>query len=74
MAEQYQEPFVHDLERAASTLQQDDPSYYATLPRSLITTSDIQTFITGTGSSIYASLMPLLESAEHELILSLLFA
>lgn len=69
MAEQYQEPFVHDLERAASTLQQDDPSYYATLPRSLITTSDIQTFITGTGSSIYASLMPLLESAEHELIL-----
>ncbi|UPX12750.1 uncharacterized protein EKO05_0003288 [Ascochyta rabiei] len=69
MASQYQEPFIHDLERAAGATEQDDPNYYSRSPRSLITISDVQTFITGTGSSIYASLAPLLESTEHELIL-----
>jgi phosphatidylserine/phosphatidylglycerophosphate/cardiolipin synthase-like enzyme len=69
MAEQFQEPFFHDLERAASSTEQDDPNYYSRLPRSLITTSDIHTFTTGTGSSIYKSLVPLLENAQTELIL-----
>ncbi|KAH6633792.1 hypothetical protein C7974DRAFT_393482 [Boeremia exigua] len=69
MSEQYQEPFIHDLERAVTTTQQDDPNYYSRLPRSLITTSSVQTFMTGTGSSIYDSLSPLLEQTEHELIL-----
>ena len=69
MAEQYQEPFIYDLERKASITEQDDPNYYSRLPRSLITTSDIQSFTTGTGFSIYASIGPLLEETEHELIL-----
>lgn len=69
MTQQYQEPFVYDLERAVNTTEQDDPNYYSRSPRSLITTSSIQKFITGTGSSIYEDLTPLLEDTEHELIL-----
>ncbi|KAF3040656.1 hypothetical protein E8E12_001394 [Didymella heteroderae] len=68
-AEQYQDPFVYDLERAAHETEQDDPNYYARLPRSLITTSNVESFITGTGSSIYDEVAPLLEETEHELIL-----
>lgn len=69
MVEQYQEPFIYDLERAVHSTEQDDPNYYARLPRSLITTSSVDTFITGTGSSIYDDVAPLLEETEHELIL-----
>lgn len=69
MLEQYQEPFIYDLERAVNTTDQDDPNYFARSPRSLITTSNIQKFITGTGSSIYDDVSPLLENTEHELIL-----
>jgi phosphatidylserine/phosphatidylglycerophosphate/cardiolipin synthase-like enzyme len=69
MAEQYQEPFIYDLERAAPETEQDDPNYYAQTPRSLITTANIESFITGTGSSIYDDVAPLLEQTEHELIL-----
>lgn len=69
MVEQYQEPFLYDLERAVNTTEQDDPNYYSRHPKSLITASSIQSFITGTGSSIYEHLSPLLEEAEHELIL-----
>jgi phosphatidylserine/phosphatidylglycerophosphate/cardiolipin synthase-like enzyme len=69
MTEQYQEPFIYDLERKANTTEQDDSNYYSRLPRSLISTSNIQSFITGTGSSIYDSITPLLEETEHELIL-----
>ncbi|KAJ4983618.1 phospholipase D [Stagonosporopsis vannaccii] len=69
MVQQYQEPFIYDLERAVNTTEQDDPNYYSRTPRSLITTSSIQKFITGTGSSIYEDLTPLLEDTAHELIL-----
>lgn len=69
MVQQYQEPFVYDLERAVNTTEQDDPNYYSRSPRSLITTSSIQKFITGTGSSIHQDITPLLEKTEHELIL-----
>ena len=69
MAEQYQEPFIYHLERAVNTIEQDDPNYYARFPRSLITTCNVRTFISGTGSSIYDKLIPLLEDTEHELIL-----
>ncbi|KAJ4374674.1 hypothetical protein N0V86_007547 [Didymella sp. IMI 355093] len=69
MVEQYQEPFLYDLERAAPETEQDDPNYYARVPRSLITTSNVESFIAGTGSSIYDDIAPLLEEAEHELIL-----
>lgn len=69
MAEQYQEPFIYDLERAAHETEQDDPNYYAQSPRSLIATANVESFITGTGSSIYDDIAPLLEQTEHELIL-----
>lgn len=69
MAEQYHEPFIYDLERAAVETEQDDPNYYARTPRSLLTTSNVESFTTGTGSSIYEDLAPLLEQAEHELVL-----
>lgn len=69
MVQQYQEPFIYDLERAAHVTKQDDPSYYSQEPRSLITTSKIGTFMTGTGASIYKELTPLLEETEQELIL-----
>ncbi|KAF3036262.1 hypothetical protein E8E11_004152 [Didymella keratinophila] len=69
MAEQYQEPFIYDLERAAPETGQDEPNYYARTPRSLITSSNVESFITGTGSSIYDDTAPLLEQTEHELIL-----
>lgn len=69
MVEQYQEPFLYDLERAVNFTEQDDPNYYSRVPKSLITTSHIQSFITGTGSSIYEHISPLLEETEHELIL-----
>ncbi|EMD90241.1 hypothetical protein COCC4DRAFT_187484 [Bipolaris maydis ATCC 48331] len=65
----FNEPFISALDAAAPSNASDDPSYYARYPRSLITTSNIDTFMTGTGSSIYESLAPLLESADHELIL-----
>ncbi len=69
MVEQYQVPFIYDLESSVNTTEQDDPNYYSRRPKSLITTSSIQTFMTGTGSSIYDNLSPLLEQTEHELIL-----
>ena len=69
LAEQYQEPFICDLERAVPVTEQDDPNYYARTPRSLITTASVESFITGTGSSIYDDIAPLLEQTEHELIL-----
>lgn len=69
VSQQYQEPFIYDLERAAHITAQDDPSYYSQEPRSLITTSKIVTFVTGTGSSIYEELGPVLEDTEQELIL-----
>ncbi|KAF1829074.1 phospholipase D/nuclease [Decorospora gaudefroyi] len=65
----FQEPFIAALDAAAPTNANDDPSYYARYPRSLITTSNLETFISGTGSAIYEALSPLLESTDHELIL-----
>jgi phosphatidylserine/phosphatidylglycerophosphate/cardiolipin synthase-like enzyme len=65
----FNEPFISALDAAAPTNANDDPSYYARYPRSLITKSNIDAFMTGTGSAIYNSLVPLLESANHELIL-----
>ncbi|KAF1937833.1 hypothetical protein EJ02DRAFT_458418 [Clathrospora elynae] len=65
----FQEPFISALDVASSRNVQDDPSYYARYPRSLTTTSNIDRFMTGTGSSIYEALTPLLESTNHELVL-----
>ncbi|KAH7371667.1 hypothetical protein BKA66DRAFT_469262 [Pyrenochaeta sp. MPI-SDFR-AT-0127] len=65
----FNDPFISALDAASPINAQDDPNYYSRYPRSLITTSDVQTFMTGTGSAIYDSLTPLLESTTHELIL-----
>ncbi|KAF2196730.1 phospholipase D/nuclease [Delitschia confertaspora ATCC 74209] len=47
----------------------DDPNYYTKKPSTLITTSAVHSFTTGTGSSIYQSLSPLLTYTNHELII-----
>lgn len=65
----FNEPFISALDVAAPNNANDDPNYYARYPRSLITTSHLDAFMTGTGSTIYESIVPLLESASHELIL-----
>lgn len=65
----FNNPFISTLDAAAPTNWKDDPNYYSRYPRSLVTTSNVDTFMTGTGSAIYESLAPLLESTNHELIL-----
>jgi phosphatidylserine/phosphatidylglycerophosphate/cardiolipin synthase-like enzyme len=65
----FNEPFITALDSAAPINAQDDPNYYSRYPRSLVTKSNLDTFMTGTGSAIYKSLIPLLESTNHELIL-----
>jgi phosphatidylserine/phosphatidylglycerophosphate/cardiolipin synthase-like enzyme len=65
----FNEPFISVLDSAAPINVQDDPSYYSRYPRSLLTTSNLDTFMTGTGSAIYKSLLPLLQSTNYELIL-----
>jgi phosphatidylserine/phosphatidylglycerophosphate/cardiolipin synthase-like enzyme len=62
-------PFISTLESAAYTNGQDDPNYYSHDPRGLISSSTVHSFTTGTGSAIYNSLLPLLESTNQELIL-----
>lgn len=62
-------PFISALDSAAPINAQDDPNYYSRYPRSLLTTSNLDTFMTGTGSAIFNSLKPLLETTNHELIL-----
>lgn len=68
-ASNFHQPFISALDSAAPINAQDDPNYYSRYPRSLISSSHLDTFVTGTGSAIYESLLPLLESTSHELIL-----
>ncbi|KAF2824594.1 phospholipase D/nuclease [Ophiobolus disseminans] len=65
----FNEPFISALDSAAPINARDDPNYFSRYPRSLITTSNVDTFVTGSGSAIYDSLTPLLQSTNHELIL-----
>lgn len=69
----FNNPFISALDAAAPINAKDDPNYYSRYPRSLVTTSNLDTFVTGTGSAIYESLVPLLESTNHELILATCF-
>ncbi|KAF2267740.1 hypothetical protein CC78DRAFT_530531 [Lojkania enalia] len=62
-------PFLSALDSAASANLHDDPNYYVKDPRSLVSNSAVHSFSTGTGSAIYKSFAPLLESTIHELIL-----
>jgi phosphatidylserine/phosphatidylglycerophosphate/cardiolipin synthase-like enzyme len=68
-ASHFHQPLISALDAAAPVNVQDDPKYYSRYPRTLITTSNLDTFVTGTGSAIYNSLIPLLEGTNHELIL-----
>lgn len=52
-----------------SSLESTGYNDFAQTPRDLISTSNPFTFTTGTGSAIYNTLLPLLESTNHELIL-----
>ncbi|KAF2022401.1 phospholipase D/nuclease [Aaosphaeria arxii CBS 175.79] len=63
------EPFLSELSSATRENSTDDPNYYAQDPKTLITSSKVHSFTTGTGSAIFRSLIPLLESTNHELIL-----
>ncbi|PVI01254.1 hypothetical protein DM02DRAFT_613777 [Periconia macrospinosa] len=65
----FTDPFLETLQSASHINAQDDPNYYANDPKSLISQSNVHTFVNGTGSSVYNSLVPLLESTNHELIL-----
>ncbi|KAF1993634.1 phospholipase D/nuclease [Amniculicola lignicola CBS 123094] len=61
--------FESALTSSTSENALDDPCYYTNNPKSLVSTSKIHSFNTGTGSTLYRSLAPLLESTAHELIL-----
>ncbi|CAI6332990.1 unnamed protein product [Periconia digitata] len=63
------DPFLDDVQSASEINGQDDPRYYANDPKSLVSQSKVHSFINGTGSAVYKSLVPLLESTNHELIL-----
>lgn len=65
----FTDPFLDTQQSASHVNQQDDPNYYANDPKSLVSQSNVHTFTNGTGSAIYKSLVPLLESTNHELIL-----
>lgn len=62
-------PFLTSLNAHTNTNAKDKPNYYVNAPQNLVTTSNIHTFTTGTGSSIFTSLTPLLLSTNQELIL-----
>ncbi|KAL6703837.1 hypothetical protein ACN47E_009056 [Coniothyrium glycines] len=68
-SQRFHEPFISSLDAASPANARDDPNYYSRYPRSLVSTSTLGTFMTGTGSAIYQSLSPLLEATNHELIL-----
>ncbi|KAF2875709.1 hypothetical protein BDV95DRAFT_537360 [Massariosphaeria phaeospora] len=65
----FNQPFLSTLDSAVLANSEDDPNYYASSPRSLLSTSTVHSLATGTGSALYRSLAPLLESTNHELIL-----
>ncbi|KAF2729843.1 phospholipase D/nuclease [Polyplosphaeria fusca] len=62
-------PFLSTLDSAVAQNSKDDPNYYVDETRSLVSTSTVHGFTTGTGSAVYESLAPLLESTSQELIL-----
>lgn len=62
-------PFISTLDAAAPINASDEPNYYARYPRSLITTSNTGSFMTGTGLAIYDAITPLLRETQQELLL-----
>ncbi|KAI4824845.1 hypothetical protein E4T44_10030 [Aureobasidium sp. EXF-8845] len=63
------QPWLSDLKAGYSRNITSPPNYFLHSPSSLITTSNLHSLHLGTGESIYTSLLPLLESANEEVIL-----
>lgn len=61
--------WVRNLQSHASTNENDDPSYYASLPQTLISTSHPANFSIGTGSQILSSVFSDCLATNHELII-----
>ncbi|KAF2703257.1 hypothetical protein K504DRAFT_418781, partial [Pleomassaria siparia CBS 279.74] len=65
----FNDSFISRLESISDQSSGDDPNYWSQKPATLNTTSTVHSFETGTGSAIFDSLSPLLESTNQELIL-----
>jgi hypothetical protein len=63
------QPWLSDLKAGYNHNITSTPNYFLHSPSSLITTSNLHSLFLGTGESIYTSLLPVLESANEELIL-----
>ncbi|KAH0292784.1 hypothetical protein M436DRAFT_60477 [Aureobasidium namibiae CBS 147.97] len=63
------QPWLSDLKAGFHRNITSSPNYFLHSPSSLITTSNLHSLHLGTGESIHTSLLPLLESANEELIL-----
>jgi phosphatidylserine/phosphatidylglycerophosphate/cardiolipin synthase-like enzyme len=69
--------WLRQLESNSPLDQQDEPAadadddnyYYTATPETLITTSDIQQFSIGTGAEILESILPVIASAQSEVLL-----
>jgi phosphatidylserine/phosphatidylglycerophosphate/cardiolipin synthase-like enzyme len=57
-----------DIKSHSSTNLNDDPNYYLIGPKSLITTSQPQSFFLGTGHQVLQDILPVIESAKEEVI------
>jgi hypothetical protein len=63
------QPWLSDLKAGYNRNITSHPNYFLHNPSTLLTTSTLHSLSLGTGESIYTSLLPLLESANEELIL-----
>jgi hypothetical protein len=63
------QPWLSDLKAGYNHNITSTPNYFLHSPSSLITTSNLHSLSLGTGESIYTSLLPLLKSANEEVIL-----
>ncbi|RWA03835.1 hypothetical protein EKO27_g11271 [Xylaria grammica] len=66
----FEEPWIESVRQPNSSCSPDFPSYPSSEPESLVSTSSVVSFETGTGASIYTrSLLPAILAAKHEVIL-----
>jgi hypothetical protein len=63
------QPWLADLKAGYNHNITSPPNYFLHIPSTLITTSNLHSLSLGTGESIYTSLLSLLESADHEVVL-----
>jgi phosphatidylserine/phosphatidylglycerophosphate/cardiolipin synthase-like enzyme len=58
-----------NFKRHTSTNLRDDPNYYLSRPETLVTTSQPQKLLIGTGKQIFRDILPVFLSAKYEIIL-----